>query len=310
MNLIKKLKTSYQIKLSNNHRFLCHTMGSKTIVFDSSSWEKIAELSKPKDPGYTQFSQNDNYLYIKRTIGAFCVYDTEGFQLVKTLKSNKKYGFVEGDFVVTNTPFLILDTLKTKNGQQLALINIDKGEHRILTEFEDSTTTLINYNQYIKNANSYLFTLSYENHEGYRVNKIVKVKDPLNTGSIKVMENSEIWHWKSVIYCSSYNTYIVVDNYEVFILDGQFEEILKTVCLSEQDYPDHLGYFQHLHQSNDGRYIILTYSQTVLILRYDDLKPIVVEKIRYACFGEFSSDDLFLLIGTWENGYILENNLR
>ncbi len=51
-------------------------------------------------------------------------------------------------------------------------------------------------------------------------------------------------------------------------------------------------------------------SETVLILRYDDLKPIVVEKIEYACFGEFSNDDRFILIGTWEIGYILENNLR
>ncbi|PLS06704.1 hypothetical protein [Neobacillus cucumis] len=92
MNLIKKLKTSYQIKLSNNHRFLCHTMGSKTIVFDSSSWEKMAELSKPKDPGYIQFSQNDDYLYIKRTIGTICVYETGGFQLVKTINLIKNLG--------------------------------------------------------------------------------------------------------------------------------------------------------------------------------------------------------------------------
>src|SRR4051812_46091593 len=111
MHLIKKLKTSFQIKFSNNRRFLCHTMGSKTVVFDSSSWERIAEISKPKDPGYIQFSQNDDYLYIKRTIGTVYVYETEGFQLIKTIKSNKKVQFVEGDFALTNTPLLILDTL-------------------------------------------------------------------------------------------------------------------------------------------------------------------------------------------------------
>ncbi len=258
MNLIQNLKTSFQIKLSNNDHFLCHTMGSKTIVLDSSSWEKIVELSKPKNPGYIQFSQNDDYLYVKMTIGTIYVYETSGFQLVKTIKSNKKFQFVEGDFAVTNTPFLILDTLNTKDGQQLALINIDKGENRILTEFEDSST-LIHYHHYIKNENSYIFTLSHVNHEGYRVQKIVKVIDPLRTGSIEVMDNSDIWYWDSVVYCSSHNTYTVVNNYEVFILDGQFEKILKKVCLSEQDYPDHFGYFQHIHQSNDGRFIILTY---------------------------------------------------
>ncbi|SMQ77933.1 hypothetical protein SAMN05444673_3148 [Bacillus sp. OV166] len=309
MNLIKKFKTSYQLKLSNNQCFLSHTMGSKTIVFDSRSWEKIAELSKPKNPGYIQFSQNDDYLYIKSTIGTICVYETDGFQLIKTIKSNKKFQFVEADFALTNIPFLILDTLKTKEGRQLALINIDKGEYTLLTDIEDSLT-LIDYKHFIQTESSFLFTLSYVNNEDYRVHKILKVKEPINKGSIEVIENSEIWYWESILYSSIHNVYIVVHNYDVVILDGQFKKIYKKVNLSDKDYPGYFGYFQHIHLSNDGQLIIITYSETVLILRYDDLATIVVEKIQYACFGEFSNDDRFILIGTWENGYILENTLH
>src|SRR4051794_8124688 len=102
MNLIKKFKTSYQIKFSNTQVFLCHTIGSKTIVYDSNTWEKIAELSKPKNPGYIHFSHNDDYLYIKNTVGTICVYDTDKFQLIKTIESNKKFQFVETDFALTN----------------------------------------------------------------------------------------------------------------------------------------------------------------------------------------------------------------
>lgn len=47
MNIIKKLKTSFEIKMSNDQGLLCHTMGGKTIVFDTKSWEKVAELTKP-----------------------------------------------------------------------------------------------------------------------------------------------------------------------------------------------------------------------------------------------------------------------
>lgn len=47
---------------------------------------------------------------------------------------------VEGDFALTNTPFLIIDTLKTKSGNQLALINIDTHEYRVFTDFEDVIT--------------------------------------------------------------------------------------------------------------------------------------------------------------------------
>jgi hypothetical protein len=102
----------------------------------------------------------------------------------------------------------------------------------------------------------------------------------------------------------------VVHNYDVILLDGQFKKIIKKVNLSENDYPDFFGYFQHIHLSNNGRFIIITYSDTVLILRSDNLETILIEKIKYACFAEFSNDDRFILIGTWQNGFILENTLR
>jgi hypothetical protein len=308
MNVIKKFKTSYQIKFSNDYGFLCHTMGSKTIIYDTSSWEKITELSKPKNPGYIHFSENDDYLYIKNTIGTVCVYETVGFQLINTIKSNKKYQLVETDFALTNTQFIILDTMKTKEGHQLALINIEKGEYRVLTQFKDSST-LIYFNQFIQAESAYLFTLSYVNNQDYRVHKIVKVKEPINK-EIVVMENSEIWYWDSIIFNTIHNEYVVVRSFDIIILDGQFKEILKMLNLSDKDYPDYFGYFQHIHLSNNGEYIIITYSETVLILRYFDLEIISVEKIQYACFAEFSTDNRFILIGTWENGYILENTLR
>lgn len=69
-------------------------------------------------------------------------------------------------------------------------------------------------------------------------------------------------------------------------------------------------YFCYLHQSKNGKYIVITYSKVVIILQYEDLEIILVEDIPYACFAEFSCDNQYLLIGTWENGYVLENNLH
>jgi len=73
MNLIKKLKTSYSIRLSSDNRFLCHNMGRKTIVYDFTSWEKIIELDKPNNPSNLRFSKNNEYLLIKNTVGTICV---------------------------------------------------------------------------------------------------------------------------------------------------------------------------------------------------------------------------------------------
>ena len=311
MKIIKKFKTSYQIKFSNDYRFLCHTMGSKTIIYDTNSWEKIKELSKPNHPGFIHFSDNDEYLYIKNTSGTLYLYETVGFELIKTIKSNKKYQLVEADFALTNTSLVILDTLNTKDGNQLALINMENGDIRVLTQFKDSINYAY-YNQFIEAERAYLFTLVYEitdkYNDEYIVRKIVKVKEPLNNEAIEVIENSEIWDWNFILFNSIHNSFIVVERYDIIMLDAQFNEIIKRVKLSDKVSPE-LGVFHYIHLSNDGQFIILTYSKRVIILRYEDLEPIVVEEIQYACFGEFSSDDRFILIGTWNNGYILENTL-
>ncbi|WP_282156298.1 hypothetical protein [Cytobacillus gottheilii] len=193
----------------------------------------------------------------------------------------------------------------------MALINMENGDITVLTQLNDSINYAY-YNQFIEAERAYLFTLVYEitdkYNDEYIVRKIVKVKEPLNNEAIEVIENSEIWDWNFILFNSIHNSFIVVERYDIIMLDAQFNEIIKRVKLSDKVSPE-LGVFHYIHLSNDGQFIILTYSKRVIILRYEDLEPIVVEEIQYACFGEFSSDDRFILIGTWNNGYILENTL-
>jgi hypothetical protein len=66
MNLIKKLKTSHRIRLSGDNRFLCNNMDSKTIVYNLTTWEKIIELNTPNYPSDMRFSENVEYLLIKK----------------------------------------------------------------------------------------------------------------------------------------------------------------------------------------------------------------------------------------------------
>ncbi|RAK19995.1 hypothetical protein B0I26_105178 [Anoxybacillus vitaminiphilus] len=310
MNLIKKLKTSYRIRLSGDNKFLCHNMDSKTIVYDLTTWEKIIELNKPNYPSDMRFSENNKYLLIKSTTGTIYVYNTASFQLVKKIQSKKSFKLVEGDTNFTQDNLMLLSVLETNDGQQIGTINIHSGEYTILTEFENAIT-LIYYNQFLKNRNYHLFTLSYVNNEtGYRENKIVKVKEPINKQSIELKSHPEILIWDSVIFDSIHDVYILVNGYEIILVDSDFKKILKRGHIIDNDSPmEHIGYFRYLHQSNDGRFIVVTYNESVIILRYEDLKTILIEKIPYACFAEFSNDDQYLLVGTWENGYVLENNL-
>ncbi len=309
MNLIKKLKTSYSIRLSSDNRFLCHNMGSKTIVYDFNSWEKIVELDKPNYPSILRFSKNNEYLLIKNTVGTICVYNTVDFKHVRTLQSNKSLKLIEGNVNFTQDNF-ILDVVQTNYGRQIALIDIHSKDYKILTEFQDSLT-LIHYNQFIETENFHLLTLSYIDETDYRVDKIVKVKDPINKDSIEVIGNSEIWYWHSIIFDSVNQRFILVHNYEITLVDSEFKKVLKKKCIvNNDDYPDEVGYFQHIHLSNDSKFIVVTYSDNIFILRYDDLTTVMAEKIQYACFAEFSQDNRYLLVGTWKNGYVLENNLQ
>jgi hypothetical protein len=322
MNLIKKLKTSFSIRLSNDNRFLCHNMGSKTIVYDVSSWEKIIELTKPNYPSILRFSKNNDYLMIKNTIGTICIYNTVDFKLVQTLQSNKSLTLIEGNVNFTQDN-LILDVLQTNNGHQIALIDIFSKEYKILSEFGDSLPrtgflTIIHYNQFIPTEEFHLLTLSYVDETDYRVNKIVKVKEPLSKESIQVISNSEICYWESMVYNPISQNYILVNDYEITIVNKDFKEVLNKKCILENDhdyperagYSERVGYFCHLHVSNDGQFIVVTYSDNIFILKSDDLTTILTENIEYACFAEFSNDNRYLLVGTWKNGYVLENILR
>jgi len=310
MKVIKKLKTSYKMNLSSDGRFLCHTMGAKTIVFNPKSWEIVAELSKPKHPVEIKFSNENDYLYIKNTIGTVCVYETTEFRLIKTFQSKKSIQMVEGDFALTNTQFTIIDTLKIKSGNQLAAINIESGKYSILTDFEDSIT-LFKYNHFIPAESSYLFTLSYDNKStGYREYKLLKVKYVNEKALLTLISHPIRLYWDSVIYDSIHEVYILVSNYKIIILDPSFKKVLKKIDLLENLSKIDYGYFYHFHQSNNGKFLIITYSDRIIILRYDDFKKIVDEEIPYACFAEFSQDDQYLLVGTWKNGYVLEQNLE
>ncbi|MCM3115726.1 hypothetical protein M3610_10540 [Neobacillus sp. MER 74] len=334
MNLIKNLKTSYEIVLSNDKKLLCHLMGGKTVIFDTKTWEKVIELKKPNNPSHLHFSQNDEMLYIKNTVGTFCVYNTKDFQLIKTIKSGKSFQIVEGNFALLDNPFTILDVLKINDKKQVCTLNIETGIYQVLTELEGSH---IEFNQFVPNDNSYLFTLYYLkeiNGDHYSRQKLVKVKNPLTEPSYSFVSSLELQNWDLVYFEPVHQVYIFVHkDYELTIMDANLKNILRKEHLLDKgikkfkkkfasEIEDDLyelqkildenenEYFVHIAASYDGNYIVLTSSDRVYILGFEDLAPIHIEELEYACFAEFSKDDTYFLVGTWTKGFVFENNLK
>ncbi|MTD31923.1 MULTISPECIES: hypothetical protein [unclassified Exiguobacterium] len=307
MKLIKKLKTSYEIVMSNDNRYLCHTMGSKTIVYDTYSWEKVIELPKPKHPGYIKFSQDGQWFYIKNTTGTICAYNTSDFQLYRTIQSRKSFQTVEVNFEIMENPLIILDTININNSKQIAIFNIETGEYHVLTDLD---STHITYHQFIQNKNSYLFTVSNLDENDNVEQSILFVSNPLTNPLISIWKLPDILLWDSIIYDPVHNVYIMVNRYELIFFESDLKTILRKEKFIDKEKLNVMEIFYHIHVSNDGNFIVITFSQRVLILRFDDLSPIFVEEIPDACFAEFSKNDKYLLVGTWSNGFVFENNLK
>lgn len=307
MQLIKKLKTSYVMTISNNGKFLSHTMGSKTIVYDTGNWEKIVELSKPKHPGNIKFSKNDEFLFIKNTTGTICVYSTPDFKLYKTIQSRKNFQTVEADFAVTEDSLTILDTLKINDSTKIVTLNIETGTYKILVEVEN---TNIQYHHYIQNENAYLFTVYNLNEDGEVEQKLVKLENPITNPSYKIYTHPDLINWDTIIYDTFRNNYIMVNRYELLFLDRDFKTVFKKEFFIAQENQSNWEYFTHIHLSKNGKYLIVSYSSRIFILRLDDLETIFVEELKYPCFCEISNDNKYLLVGTSTNGFVLENNLE
>jgi WD40 repeat protein len=308
MNLVKKLKTSYQLVMSNNKKLLCHTMGRRTVIFNTETWEKVAELLEPKNPSYVYFSEDDELLYIKSTVGTVCVYDTERFQLITTIKSKRSFQIVEGNFAILDDPLTILDLLKINNKKQVCTLNIETGKYQVITEVKG---THIKLHQFVADDSSYLYTLSdLEGEEGWLVQKLVKLKDPLTKPTYSIVDSLKFSNWEKVFYEPVHRVYIFLHReYKLTFMDADLETILREDSLLDKGINKLDEYFVHIHASYNGKYIVLTTIKRVIILNFDDLIPVFIKNLEYACFAEFSKNDTYLLVGSWNNGYVLENCL-
>lgn len=308
MNTVKQLKTSFEIGLSNDYRYLCHITNNKAIIFDMKSWNEVINLKEPKNPSEIKFTNNNKYLLVKNTSGGIWIYRLEDFQLVKKILFKKPHKLLENGFSITTDNNNILDIVETKQGSQIVLVNITTEDWYVISSFKNS---LIDFNQYIASENLHIFTETKVNEStGYQEQQLIKVKENIdNHLEIEEISHSECPYWDSVKFASNIDVYIVVIDKEILVLDKDFNEILKRNYVVQSDFKEETGYFQHLDVSKDGKFIIITYSEYIFIISYEKLNTVQCEKIQYACFAEFAKDDQYLLVGTWDNGYVFENNL-
>ncbi|WNS79546.1 hypothetical protein RRU94_18635 [Domibacillus sp. DTU_2020_1001157_1_SI_ALB_TIR_016] len=304
MEVVKSFNTSYSFAVSDDFNFISR-VSNKTFIYLNKNWEDPIVLNKPSHPGTLEYNDGSKLLLIQNTTGSTYIYETEQFNLVKTIRSKKNLKLKEGQISFLKEKTGLLFVASTSSSDQIFVFDLDLDQYEAISDFEDSS---ISYIQYLEEENAHLFTIRTNNEmAGVTEFSIVKIVEK-DFSFIKI-DNSKGFVWKGVLFNAALNSYILVDGYNVVMLDSKFENVLQDVKLSLPEVHGFAQQFRHIILSNDGKFILITFSECVVILDSKSLNAIDIQDLPNACYASFSKDDKYLLIGTWNKGYILLNNL-
>lgn len=292
--------------MSSGAKFVGRTISSKTFLYENQDWDNPLLLTKPKNPIKVQFSRDNSYLIIQNTSGSIYIYETVHFKVLKIILSKKPYKMVESYFAYVEDRKILLCIVEDSSSEQILAYDLESANYYPITDFNESYT--IKYNYYSEIDRTHFYEISRLNKSSnYREYKIMKVLE--DDFSTEITNLPRGVFWDALIYNQQINAYMFVYRFEIYLISVDFKDIIKKVKLSipNNGVPQ---FFKSMTLSKNGKFIVIAYDDCVVILDSEHLEIVRSESIPYACFVQFGKDDEFLLIGTWKNGYILENNLN
>lgn len=285
-----KFDTSYEIGISGNGKYLAR-IGSKVNIYDAITWKEVASFGQFKNPSYLAFSPNSDLLAVKSTLGRIGLFDLNALEMIKTYSPTKS----EGRNICFSPDDKYIISIEN-NG--IALIDINSDKVRVLNK----GTTYEGFIEYVPGNNTFLFMVS-GFHTGQMYDTLFKCQYPFDQHrwtETRIPNNGQWVHYGLNIKYSSL-LYFNVQRFGLGILDNNFNQTGKTAVEN-----DGISYFNTLKCSASGLYIALALNHAAYIFRYPELKLIKKYELEYLCFADFSSDDRYLLLGTWESGYCIE----
>ena len=292
--------------MSRGGKFVCRTIGSKTFLYKNQNWDHPMLLTKPTNPGVVKFSRDNSLVIIQNTSGNVYIYETENFNQIKSIVSNKSYKMIEhGGCAYVEERKIVLCIGKVQSFEQILAFDLESTNWYPITDFDDNYH--ISYTSYSEKEKAHLFKISRINKiTDYWENQLLKVHE--DDFSIEIINLPPGVFWDELVYNHHLNAYISLYKREIHVLSADLNEIVKKEKLIVPN--NGVSIVFNMSLSEDGKFIAIAYSDCVVILDSEHLEIIRKERIPYACFVQFGNDDEFLLIGTWNNGYILENDLN
>lgn len=83
MKYVIKFGASYEVKISDDGKYLAQ-IGSKTNIYQATTWKKIASFGQIKNPSHLAYSHNSTLLAVKNTSGRIGLFDLKNLEMIKS----------------------------------------------------------------------------------------------------------------------------------------------------------------------------------------------------------------------------------
>lgn len=299
-NVLHEFNTSYYLAFSKNSKFLAR-VSNKVNVYHPQSFKEITTLTKPSNPSIVLFTDDEQFLIIKSTVGTIVVYDTEKFEVQLIFKSNKSLKLSEGPFFFDHSTNCIIDSVVKNGSPQIAMLNIINGEIKTISTYHDGTTISCSHSS---KPNRYFTKYVVNKTTGWLQSQLLIMDE---AGIITILESKLVNEWDGICYSSIRNKFIMFKDNELLLIDDSINKVENrlTFSLDSGEYSTH-----RMQLSRTEEYLLMTFNKTIYIVDINNFEIIYSIKLQYACFAAFTQDDNHLLIGTWEKGYVVENPLK
>ncbi|SHH28500.1 hypothetical protein [Clostridium grantii] len=306
-NYIKKFKKSNYLQFSPHEEFIVSVSGNQIVVVDVKELSEVHSFKEIKQPGKIAFAFNNEKLFASEStikkLGVFNI-ESEFSSIIHKVTNSSDYQNYNIYFTPDNRK-IVLGIYNCYNNT-ISTLDLETSEVKDLKLLKNS---FVNKIEYCNSDNSYLFSIFERdmqviNGNKYSTSYILKWKYPFELNEPMEIRTEILLEWWDISYNAVSKKYALydLDNQHLILTNENMSKEISRYILDDK----RSGYFSNFNWSHDGEYIVITYLNSVKIIRVRDAKCIKEFKVASGLYSEFSKDSKLLLIGTAKNGYIVD----
>lgn len=293
---------SYNLILSKNERLLFNVGGNVSIIdISGEDGVRLGRLEKLKNPSSVAISLDQKLIAYNNTSGHIAVHNIESGELLLKSECISKEGY--DLFFINNDKQIISSTWEG----EIFILDIESSRISIVCELPISSTNIIssNNNSFIVigsglDVNTCFFELVLSEKTSYK--ELYSTSQYWIKGIGYTTLDNEIYLFAN---SSNFETSAIV---KLNTLTNKlcFCFILEDVLGFKGDLLTEYGYFTSMCISRNGRYLLLGFSNSIIVIDMYNKKHISTTKMNYVSSLHFISSDTKVVIGTWTRIHIID----